>query len=208
MGVTREKGLVLSAAPPVTYEGHRCCGGAQQKEGRWLRYGLQIAAQRERGVERGPSHDVHADAQPVRIQVRVADPALKVRHSGRERSTRRHDRPCRGEPEEVSTGQLHLRDEEVVIGRERMTFHPAYPRPVECFPANNLEGWSPIPNADRVAVKRALAGLRTPRGDEPLQRAVTALGAAHRHELPGTLRSARTSAPASAESTLSSYATP
>src|SRR5260370_21848401 len=61
------------------------------------------------------------------------------------------------------------------------------PRPVECFPANNLEGWSPIPKADRVAVKRALAGLRAPMGDGPLQRAVTALGAAHMHLVRSTL---------------------
>ena len=76
-----------------------------------------MAAQRECRVERGPSHDVPTDAQPVRIQVRVADPALKGPSVPGEWSTGRHDRPCRGEPEEVCT--LHLSDEEVVIGRKR-----------------------------------------------------------------------------------------
>jgi hypothetical protein len=57
----------------------------------------------------------------------------------------------------------------------------------ECFPANNrLEPWSPIPESDRVAVKRALWCLSHPAllaagGPEPIQAAVSALGAAYAH---------------------------
>jgi len=67
-------------------------------------------------------------------------------------------------------------------------YSPAVLGAVECFPANNrLERLSPIPAAERAAVKRALACLGNPAllaasgGPEPLQVAVIALGAAYAH---------------------------
>jgi hypothetical protein len=38
----------------------------------------RLAAQREAAVERRAAHDVGADAQPVRVQVGIADPHLEV----------------------------------------------------------------------------------------------------------------------------------
>ncbi|TMA69531.1 MAG: hypothetical protein E6J69_05495 [Deltaproteobacteria bacterium] len=77
---------------------------------------LGFAAQGEAAVEGRRRHavdDVGADPQPVRIQVRVADPHLQVAGELRARARR-------GQPEEVATLtlQLHLGHEEEVVGRE------------------------------------------------------------------------------------------
>src|SRR4029453_19483604 len=57
--------------------------------------------------------DVRAHAQQVRVQVRVADPHLQIPNERERRTWRR-------QPEEVASAALqpHLRNEEVVIGRQ------------------------------------------------------------------------------------------
>ena len=63
----------------------------------------------------------------------------------------------------------------------------------ECLPANNLERWSPIPAANRLAVQQALARfahparLQRPRCRAPFQTAVRALGAPYGHLVRSTL---------------------
>ena len=71
----------------------------------------RLAAQREASVERRAGHDVGADAQPVRVQVGIANPHLQV--AGKLRVA------C-GQPEEVTadTAQPHLGHEEVVTSRQ------------------------------------------------------------------------------------------
>ncbi len=75
------EGLPLPASPPARrlQPGD---GRAEQRQGGRLRYRLQVAVNGEGGVERPGAHDVGADPQPVRIEVLVADPALKI---GRDR---------------------------------------------------------------------------------------------------------------------------
>ena len=68
------------------------------------------AAVKLRARRWGRANDITADPQPVRIQIRIADPHLQV--------TGKHRRSGRGQPQEVAipTSHLHLRNEEVVTG--------------------------------------------------------------------------------------------
>src|SRR5262249_2039980 len=79
--------------------------------------------ERERGVKRWKrtaSDDVLTDPQPVRIQHCVTRPRLQIGNArGEWRRANSADRPRCREPIELSTvGELHLRNEEVVIRRQ------------------------------------------------------------------------------------------
>ena len=76
-----------------------------------------IAGQAERHVECDATDDVSADAQPIRGQVRVADPCLQVGRAGRERRPRR-DRPRCREEQEIATAYFGFRTEKIVTCRE------------------------------------------------------------------------------------------
>src|SRR5262249_16653489 len=80
----------------------------------WLGLRQSHTGQTERHIERRwrAGDDVGADSQPVRCQVRVADPRLQVPH---ERGPRWHDRPRRRQVQEVAIAQLRLRTEEIVV---------------------------------------------------------------------------------------------
>jgi len=75
-----------------------------------------LPGQRERHVEGGrcsATDDVSSDAEPIRRQVRVADPGLLV---AGERRPGRHDRPRGRQVQKVAIDYLDLRAEEVVAG--------------------------------------------------------------------------------------------
>src|SRR5689334_17243694 len=74
--------------------------------------GNRITDEGKRHVECAKPDDVCTNAQPIRRQVRVADPCLQVGCACRERCPRR-DRPrCRDE-QEIAAAYLDLRSEEV-----------------------------------------------------------------------------------------------
>src|SRR5262249_15598006 len=78
-----------------------------------------VTVQRERGIKRRSRvspYNIGSYAQPIGLQVFVADPTLQI---GIKRSSPvANNRFRRRQPEEIPIIQLHLRDEEVVVGRQ------------------------------------------------------------------------------------------
>src|SRR6267142_2399604 len=77
---------------------------------------VSLTRERKCCVKRSLAGDVSADAQPIRSQVVIANPALPV---GRERSAGSDNRFRRGQPQKIATVQKHFRAEEIIIGGKR-----------------------------------------------------------------------------------------